>query len=99
MRVWRWRSTRSTSTSTKPRGCRSRRGVTSHRDGQWPHVPDLVGVLGDRTVRRELAAASGVQDGHLRPRVLVLPRGAYLLLRGYVGREVGTHQEGVVVAQ
>jgi NADPH:quinone reductase len=35
-----------------------------HGDRQWPDVPDLVAVLGDRAVRRELAAAGGVQDRH-----------------------------------
>jgi hypothetical protein len=69
--------------------------VWSHRDGDRHHVPDLVAVLRDSPVGRELSASCRVEDRHTRPRHGVLPGSTDPLLAFDVRRVVREHQKGV----
>src|SRR4051812_27300132 len=57
------------------------------------HVPDVGGVLADRTVGREPADVRGVQDGRLPPLLRPPPHIGDMPLGGEVMIEVGAHQE------
>ena len=57
--------------------------LSLHVDGL--DVPDLLGVLADRPIRRELARARHVEDGHPRPALRIPVRALDLLVGGGEG--------------
>src|SRR3954463_5443408 len=58
--------------------------------------PDLIAVLTDRSIRRELAGTSAVDDRHARPAIWICVGSRDVLLTSYVGCEVREKQIRVV---
>ena len=67
------------------------------KNGDRLHLPDLLAVLPDRTIRRELAHPGHVENGHTGPPLLIPVGPAHLLLALHVGRVVCEDQIFVMI--
>merc|ERR1719350_1705673 len=65
----------------------------------WLHTPNLPCILGNRSIRAELAGTGNVHDGHLCPFSLVSISVRDKVLGSHIGCEVCQGQEPVMVKQ